>query len=247
MDSSRQVIYIPGVVVLDDEATLAGRAFRELRDGILSGSLAPGARLHIEVLARDLSMSPMPVREAIRRLDALGLVEQVPHRGARVSDVSVDDLREVYQARFAVEALAVKLAVERWADTTAERAAASLSRTVQAERENDFAGSWAADYDFHFALYGAAGSPWLVRLITPLWETSERYRRLAQSPSRDFSERYTEHMSILDACILRDPDLAAKRLCDHLSRSANLVAIALTGKPLFSEDALRSLALPLPL
>lgn len=229
-----------------EEETLAGRAFNELRAAILSGSLAPGARLHIEVVARDLSMSPMPVREAIRRLDALGLVEHVPHHGARVSGVSVDDLREVYQARFVLEALAVKLAVERWTERTVERAAASLSRTVEAERANDFASSWEADHDFHFALYGASGSRWLVRLIVPLWETSERYRRLGQSRRRDFAERYSEHLSILDACILRDPDLAAKRLLDHLSRSANLVALALGDRPLFSEDKLRSLSVPLP-
>jgi DNA-binding GntR family transcriptional regulator len=226
--------------------TLAGRAFVQLRDAILSGELPPGARLGIETLAHTLSMSPMPIREAIRRLDALGLVEQVPRRGARVSEVSIDDLREVYHLRFALEALAVRLAVERWADATAERAAASLSRTVQAERDMDFAGSWAADTDFHFALYRASESGWLVRLITPLWETSERYRRLAKSTTREFGDRHREHMAILDACIQRDAGLAARRLCEHLSRSANLLAQALGGGPLFSETEVFSLNLPMP-
>jgi DNA-binding GntR family transcriptional regulator len=161
-----------------------------------------------------------------------------------VSDLSRDDLREVYRARLVVEALAVRQAVERWGDAAAERAAASLSRTVQAERDGDFAASWAADAEFHFALYAAAESEWLLRIITPLWETSERYRRLARSPQREFGERYAEHMAILDACIQRDGDLAAHRLCEHLARSANLVAQELGGERLFSETAWESIAVP---
>jgi DNA-binding GntR family transcriptional regulator len=227
-----------------EERTLSGRAFTTLRDAIVSGEIAPGTRLDLTALATELDMSPMPIREAIRQLDALGLIEHNPHRSARVTGLSIEDLREVYAARFAIEAWAVAEAARRFEDSDAELAAGSLKRTVEAQRETDHAASWDADTEFHFALYQAAGSGWLLRLITPLWGTSERYRRLSQSPERDFDERYREHRSILDACIAHDADLAARLLGRHLARSANRLSMALEGSQLFDEDAVELLPLP---
>jgi len=228
-------------------STLSARAFAALRAAILAGELAPGSRLDVTTLARQLAMSPMPVREAVRQLDALGLVEHRPHRGARVTELSVDDLREVYTARLALELTAVAAAAARFTEEHAEQAARSLSHTVSAEEASDHNASWAADEEFHFAIYGAAGSPWLLRVIRPLWETSERYRRLSLSPARDFRERHSEHMGILEACVLRDQDLAADRLGAHLARSANRLAAALGSPPLFSETEKVCLPVPQPL
>ena len=84
------------------------------------GDLAPGERLPIEELGVALGMSAMPIREALRRLDAAGLVENIPHRGARVTELSIADLAEVYEARLALEPLAVRRAAERF---NAEQAA----------------------------------------------------------------------------------------------------------------------------
>ena len=88
-------------VLADDRSgrghrTLAEKAFETLHAAIITGQLRPGARLPIEELAEVLEMSPMPIREAVRRLDAAGLVENIPHRGARVTELSVTDLAEVY-------------------------------------------------------------------------------------------------------------------------------------------------------
>lgn len=191
-------------------------------------------------------MSQMPIREAIRRLSVVGLVQQAPHRSAYVTRVSRGDLLDTFQIRIALEALTVGLAVEQWTDATAREAAASLSRAAHAERIEDFDAVWAADQEFHLAIYNAARSPWLIRLITPLWETSERYHRLAGSPMRAFSQRHAEHLSILDACILRDTELAASRLCEHLVLGANLLATRIDGTGVFSLTEQRQIALPLP-
>ena len=189
-------------------------------------------------------MSPMPIREAIRQLHALGLVEHSPHRSARVTELSVDDLREVYAARFALEAWAVWEAAARFGAADAEHAEAALERTVNAEHRNDHVASWLADSEFHHAVYLAADSDWLVRAITPLWETSERYRRISQSPARDFTERHDEHRAILDACVAHNSELAARRLGEHLACSANRLSIALAGIELFAQD--EHVQLPLP-
>src|SRR5580704_4137435 len=96
--------------------TLAEKAFDTLHQAIITGRLRPGTRLPIEELAEVLEMSPMPIREAVRRLDAAGLVENIPHRGARVTELSVTDLAEVVEARLALEVLAIRRAAERITD-----------------------------------------------------------------------------------------------------------------------------------
>ena len=168
------------LAVLADEGsnrghrTLAEKAFETLHWAIITGRLRPGARLPIEELAQVLDMSPMPIREAVRRLDAAGLVENIPHRGARVTDLSVIDLSEVYEARMALEVLAIRRAAERFQDAD-EEAARHRLHTLEAMTDDRTAEASAAHAAFHFALYDAADSAWLLRLIRPVWETSERY------------------------------------------------------------------------
>ena len=167
--------------------TLAEKAFASLHDAILNGELTPGERLLIEELAEQLDMSPMPIREALRRLDAVGLVELLPHKAARVTELSVEDLAEVYEARLALEPLAVRAAAARFTDE-APSSLRSLARHVRLPGRRGCPAAWAAHTAFHFALYHAAGSRWLIRLITPLWETSERYR-IARPVQRSLDER----------------------------------------------------------
>ena len=214
--------------------TLAEKAFVALHDAIVAGELKPGERLPIEDLAEVLDMSPMPVREALRRLDAAGLVENVPHRGARVTDLSIDDLREVYEARLELEPLAVRHAAERFTDRDAERAGDALQRHVRAYRSGGVNETFTAHTAFHFALYEAAGSRWLVRLITPLWESSQRYR-MALPPRfrRALEERRGEHEAILRACVEHDPDAASRELRNHLVTTANRVSSRMGNGDLF--------------
>jgi len=214
--------------------TLAEKAFAALHGAILNGELTPGQRLLIEELAEQLEMSPMPIREALRRLDSAGLVEHVPHRGARVAELSLPDLREVYEARLALEPLAVEQGAARFTSEDARAGRESLDRHVRAYRRNDVRAAWTAHTDFHFALYGAAGSRWLIRLITPLWESSERYRLAWLPIQRNLAERLGEHERILEACVHRDGPRAALELHDHLARTANLVAEQMGGQALFA-------------
>jgi DNA-binding GntR family transcriptional regulator len=211
--------------------TLAEKAFGVLHEAILTGRLRPGERLPIEDLADVLDMSAMPIREAVRRLDAAGLVENIPHVGARVTELSIEDLKEIYGARLALEPLAVRRAAEQF---TEENAAAATVRLTELNRlpDDNSTATWAAHTAFHFALYYAAGSTWLVRLIQPLWESSERYR-LAAPLKRKLSTRRGEHGLILQACIEHDGNRAAVAIYDHLAMSANTVSTAMGGEPLF--------------
>src|SRR6201995_992363 len=132
--------------------TLAEKAFETLHWAIITGRLRPGARLPIEELADVLDMSPMPIREAVRRLDAAGLVENIPHRGARVTELSIADLAEVYEARMALEILAVRRAAQRFTPENQTEARLKLDALHQMSDDNSAATS-AAHEAFHFALY----------------------------------------------------------------------------------------------
>jgi DNA-binding GntR family transcriptional regulator len=211
--------------------TLAEKAFETLHKAIVTGRLPPGARLPIEEMAEVLDMSPMPIREAVRRLDSAGLVENIPHRGARVTDLSLTDLEEVYEARLALEVLAIRRAAERFDEDRRRTAGGSLARLEQMSDDTSAATS-DAHAEFHFALYSAADSAWLLRLIRPVWETSERYC-LAVPECRQLVERKGEHRAILDACAEHDADRAALALHDHLATTANNICIAMGGGELF--------------
>jgi len=211
--------------------TLAEKAFDTLHSAIITGQLRPGARLPIEELADLLEMSPMPIREAVRRLDAAGLVENIPHRGARVTELSITDLAEVYEARLALEVPAIRHSAERFTPAHEAQARACLA-TLHRMSDDTSAATSAAHEEFHFALYEAAQSAWLMRLIRPVWETSERY--CLESPKcRQLAARSGEHDQILDACVAKDPERAAVALHDHLATTANNIAVEMGGEPLY--------------
>ena len=213
--------------------TLAERAFATLHEAIVTGVLAPGERLPIEELAEILEMSPMPIREALRLLDSVGMVENIPHRGARVTELSIDDLREVYEARLALEPLCVRHAAEKFTEADAMRASERLQAHIKAYKQPDLGVVWSTHTAFHFALYDAAKSRWMRRLIHPLWETSERYR-FAMLPIRiNLEQRRFVHERILPACTEPDGVAAARELHNHLARTANMIAVQMGGEELF--------------
>jgi DNA-binding GntR family transcriptional regulator len=226
----------PLVALAEDAAsgghrTLAEKAFQTLHRAIITGRLSPGERLPIEDLAEIMYMSPMPIREALRRLDAAGLVENIPHRGARVTELSMADLAEVFEVRLSLEPMAVRRAAERFSPADEQLARRRLAQLNQI-CDGDSGAIAEAHEAFHFALYGAAGSAWLLRTIRPVWDTSERYC-LALPESRQQESRIGEHSVILDACAARDPDRAATALHGHLATTANNVAIRMGHPPLY--------------
>ena len=211
--------------------TLSGRAYSRLHDAIVHGQIAPGDRLRIEDLARSLELSPTPIREALYRLELVGLAEHEPHRGARVTELSPVDLQELYEIRLALETMAIRKAAAVFTPELGDQAREYLRRYVAAQREDSFDES--AHRDFHFTLYSASGSKWLVRLITPLWESCERYRHKWVPLIEELRNRGAEHEGILQACASKDPNRAAMLLHNHLALTANFIAMQMTGATIF--------------
>lgn len=215
--------------------TLAEQATLRLQDAILSGELAPGSPLRLEALARALDMSPMPVREAVRQLEALGLVERVPHRGARVSELTPEDLRDTYETRLVLEGRAVRHAAEHFTPDDEQLARRLLDEHARALTAGDFRRSRSLHAQFHFLLYETSGSQWLPRLIRPLWENSERYRLASLRADASIERRRQEHERIVAALAANEPDAAEAALRRHLLVTANLVASQMGEEPLFPE------------
>jgi DNA-binding GntR family transcriptional regulator len=200
------------------QRTLAESATSALHDAILTGELSAGAPLRLGELASALGMSMMPVREALRRLAAIGLVEIVPHKGAWVRELTADDAQDTLETRIALETLAIQRAASRFTRTEAETAAAELERHISAARRGDSLTARTAHTQFHFTIYRASGSRWLLRALEPVWQNSERYR--FAGPRRGSLPASTrEHQAILAACLAHDSGAAVEALVTHLRRS----------------------------
>src|ERR1700688_3745145 len=107
--------------------TMAEAALERLRESIILGELTPGGPLRLPGLAHQLGMSISPIREAVRQLEALGLAEHVPHHGAKVMRLDVEELRELFAVRLALEGMAVRRAAELFQSADADGARAQLS------------------------------------------------------------------------------------------------------------------------
>jgi DNA-binding GntR family transcriptional regulator len=204
--------------------TAADEAEHALFQGIMDGAIPPGAPLRLQDLADQLDMSMMPIREAIRRLQGLGLVEIVAHKGAWVRPLTVEDLYDTYFTRIHLEALALRSAAGTISPEAAAQARAAFQDRQDAHERGDLLVSRDAHERFHFALYEASRSTWLVRSIWPVWRNSERYRVESMRDPEHRNQREAEHLGMLEALEAGDGDGAVRLIVAHLTTSCELVA-----------------------
>jgi len=214
---------------------MAEAAVERLREAIIMGELTPGTPLRLEDLARSLGMSISPIREAVRQLEALGLAEHVPHHGAKVMGIDVEELRELFSIRLALETLAVRRAAELFSPEDAEAAAARLADSHDARTAGDTRAAVREHTAFHFTLYEAARSSWLLRLIRPAWDSCERYRPILLSARGELQDRHADlDRELLAACTAHDPVRAAAALHAHLELATDFYAVELQGQNIFA-------------
>lgn len=209
----------PTITPLDDTASLADRAYARLRAAILAGGLEPGARLSTRLLAADLGISAQPVREAILRLEAEGLVETRPRSGSFVASLSIERLVEMGRIRAALEAAAADLAARRATPADAAMLRARL-RAIQAATEaQDAAALFDANEAFHTSLHAITGNEFLIRSLHALraYDHLGRVRVLTRAGQPDVA--LAEHAAILAAISNNDPAAAEAAMRAHALRS----------------------------
>jgi DNA-binding GntR family transcriptional regulator len=191
--------------------------YERTRRAIIDGTHAPGSPLRIHQLAAENGVSLIPVREAIRMLAADALVEVVPNRGARVAPLSLDDMLDMYRTRIVLEGEALRQAAPRFTPAMLAEARGLIQTFVSALAQRDER-AYEHHRTLHFLLYEPSQSRWLLRLITILWDHTERYRRF--SMPRVTSDSVTEeHGAILDCLESGDVDGAVVAPQSHLEHS----------------------------
>jgi DNA-binding GntR family transcriptional regulator len=214
---------------------MAEAALERLREAIILGELTPGTPLRLEDLARSLGMSISPIREAVRQLEALGLAEHVPHHGAKVVGLEIEELRQLFSIRLALEAMAVRRAAQLFGAEDEQAARSHLAELDVARRGGDARVALRAHTAFHFTLYEAARSGWLLRLISPAWDSCERYRPVLLGAGGALQDRHAElDQELLDACAARDPDRAGNALHAHLELATDIYEVELGGRTIFA-------------
>ena len=215
-----------GASELDDGrlqiASVVDQVYGVIRERILTGVLERGARVHQEDVAADLGVSRTPVREALRRLAAEGLIEMRTNRGARVADLEPDDMRQPYEARLVVEPGAARLAAQRELPEARARMRSALA--TQRKAIPDVSRSFAANREFHIALVAASGNAFLLQFVEHLWVArigAVIYEHQAESPER-MSLDADEHEQILEAIAAGDArgaeSLTRRHIADAMKR-----------------------------
>lgn len=195
-------------------SVLADQVKERILEAILSGDYPPDSRIVETQVARELGTSQAPVREALRGLEAIGVVEIAPFRGARVRRPTRQEILEAYAVRSALEALAARLAVPRMTDADLAELAGYLEAMRAAAREDDGPGVAEADARFHGRIVDLADNRTLARVWGSLEPFSRTYLTLVV-PGADPQWSADLHGPILAALGRRDSEAVAEALERH--------------------------------
>jgi DNA-binding GntR family transcriptional regulator len=217
----------------EEDAALVDRLAATIQARVLSGEFASGSRLRQESLATEFGVSRTPVREALRKLQASGLVELQPHRGALVRRPSAREVREAYEVRAELEGLAAALAAERMRDEELHRLRAAQemfnesSERLRVWKERGADGpppeqahdEWIRGNDlFHLMILQAAGNNRLAAMLADLHQSFPRdltWIVLGES-SHLLDENVAQHGAVLEALERRNAEEARRRMVDHV-------------------------------
>lgn len=189
-----------------------------LRAEIADGTLNTGAALKQTDLAIRYGVSPTPVREALRLLEAERTITYSPHRGATVAEMSREGVSDLYRLRAATESLATRIAVERFDDQTVERIQDLHTQMVKGRLRLPPEELSRMNKELHFAIY-SSGSPEIISHIASIWQLIPASETLWDQPS--FSKvLIAQHAKIIEAVVARDADAAADLMSEHVLTSS---------------------------
>jgi DNA-binding GntR family transcriptional regulator len=204
-------------------SVLADQVKEWILEGILGGQYPPESRIVETQVARELGTSQAPVREALRGLEALGVVEITPFRGARVRRPSRREILEAYVVRSTLEALAARLAVPRMTDADLDDLSTNLEAMRAAARDDDGHGVAEADARFHARIVELADNGTLEKVWRSLEPFSRTYLTLVV-PGADPRWSADLHGPIVEALRRRDPDAVVEALRRHFDEVSENMA-----------------------
>jgi DNA-binding GntR family transcriptional regulator len=199
-----------------------------LKAAILEGRIAAGTPLRQDDIARDLQVSRMPVREALRRLEAQALVDAVPHKGAVVTDISATDAADSFAIRRGLEVAALRLSIPHLSADDLRETEALIAAM---EEEPDPGRLGQLNRRFHMALYARAGRPRLLLLVDRELAVFDRYLRFFLAARGRDRMAQQDHRAMLEAAKAGQAEAAAAVLERHIDTAARDIAAFFAARP----------------
>ncbi|GGY10844.1 GntR family transcriptional regulator [Paludibacterium paludis] len=196
--------------------TLTSAVTESLRQRILSGEFADGQQLRQEALSNEYGVSRVPVREALRQLEAEGLIQIIDHKGALVSKLSLDDILELLEIRAMLEGSVLKASIPCQTQADLRLAEDTLAEFEKALQANDVRQWGELNSRFHLALYRSARRPNTLALIEQLHNKTDRYTRMQILFTRTMHLAHQEHTQLLELCKAGKADEAEAFIRFHI-------------------------------
>lgn len=204
--------------------SLASAVADKLREMIIRGEMQEGEQLRQDAIAVDFQVSRIPVREALRQLEAEGLIKIVAHRGAVVSSLSADEIEELFAIRALLECQVLKLSIPNLTESDFQQAEQILDTYEKALWMKGEVGSWGRlNWQFHSTLYSRANRPYFMSIIQMLNNNGDRYTRLQLYLTQAFERAKREHRELLDLCRRRNVTAAAELLERHILNAGKML------------------------
>jgi DNA-binding GntR family transcriptional regulator len=207
----------------DEGATLTERAEASLEDAIVRGRLSPGMKLRIAEIASEFGVSQTPMREALSRLVASGLVVAVGQRGFRVAPTSAEDLADITMTRVALESAALRRAMRSGDGRWEGEIVSSLHQLKRIVGRNkilkDSPELNQVHKGFHASLIAGCGSPRMMDLASRLYDQAFRYRKIMMGTAIGADDFVAEHESLAEMVLSRSGNAAVAKLSAHLERT----------------------------
>lgn len=207
--------------------TLMGSVYDRLRRDIVEGELGPGVRLRFEELKDNYGVGLSPLREALTRLAAEGLVVLEEHKGFHVAPIYRNDLQDLLFLRQETEALAIRRSIELGDDQWEARIVAAihaLGKRQSLSGEGHVDEEWEIRHRaFHDSLVAACNSPRLLQVRAQLTDHADRYRRLSHHYLSAGRDHLAEHCALADAVVARDTSRADHLIRSHLERTVQIL------------------------
>jgi len=215
----------PGVVPIQRQ-TIASMTITALRERILRGDYPDGEPLRQDAIADELGVSRIPVREALRQLEAEGLVTFSPHRGAVVSTLSLEEIDELFELRADIECDLLRRAIPKMTADQLDRATDVLDEFQEALAASEASRWGPLNWHFHAALYAPANRNFTMGVLQKLHQHSDRYFRMQVLLAHGGIRANDEHRAIVAAIARKDVKGATDLMQSHiLGAGASLVAL----------------------
>jgi DNA-binding GntR family transcriptional regulator len=196
--------------------TLSAMITDQLRQSILDGTYTAGAQLRQDALGEAYGVSRIPVREALFQLEAEGLVKIVPQKGAIVSELSLDEINDVFDLRVMLEPRMLAQSAPRFVDADFAALDDIQNRFEKAIAARNISAWGQLNADFHMAMYVHARQPRTQMVVTALLQTSDRYTRVQLSTTTAMGIAEKEHAELIALCRARAIDDACRFLEQHI-------------------------------